>query len=103
MSQDSHSRNVCIFADEEVDRSPTGSGVMGRLALLHAKEKLDMNAPFVIESIIGSKFEGKILDRVTYGGFQAIIPQVTGSAYIIGENTFYMDPDDPYRHGFFLH
>ena len=97
------SRNVCIFADGEVDRSPTGSGVMGRMALHYDQGKLRVGDSMKIESIIGSTFIGKVHESGTYGGFSCIIPEVSGSAYITGEHTFILNPDDPFRHGFILH
>ena len=96
------SRNVCVFAEGEVDRSPTGTGVSARMALHHFKGELGMNQPMVIESIIGSRFKATAIQQTTFGPHQAVIPQVEGNAHITGMNTFYIDPDDPLKHGFIL-
>jgi trans-L-3-hydroxyproline dehydratase len=97
-----HSRNVCIFAEGEVDRSPTGTGVSGRLAIHFARGELAIGEEIVIESIIGSRFRGRVVDREDFGPYQAVIPEVEGSAYITGRHEFLIDPADPLRDGFFL-
>ena len=97
-----HSRNVCIFAEGEVDRSPTGTGVSGRLALLRARREIDLNQPLVIESIIGTRFTGMITEATNFGPYSAVIPEVEGSAYITGRHEFLIDPEDPLREGFIL-
>jgi len=97
-----HSRNVCIFADGEVDRSPTGSGVSGRIAIHHAKNEIALNQPIVIESILGSKFQVEAVRQLDYAGHRAVIPRVTGSAYISGKSQFIIDLDDPFHKGFIL-
>jgi proline racemase len=96
------SRNVCIFAEGEVDRCPTGTGVSGRLALNFARGELAAGEPFVVESIIGSRFTGRVLGTTTFGGHEAVIPEIEGSAHIVGRHEFLIDPDDPLRHGFIL-
>jgi proline racemase len=98
----SYSRNVCIFAEGEVDRSPTGTGVGGRLAIHHRRGEIELNEPIVIESIIGSKFTGKVSQETTFGSYAAIIPEVEGQAYIVGKNELWINPDDPLRDGFIL-
>ena len=95
-------RNVCIFADREVDRSPTGTGTAGRMAQLYARGKLRPGQSFHNASIIGSSFEGQVLGETKVGDFAAIIPEVSGSAYITGYNHWLIDPDDPLGQGFFL-
>ncbi|MFQ5631179.1 MAG: proline racemase family protein [bacterium] len=97
-----HSRNVCVFAEGEVDRSPTGTGVSGRLAIHHARGEIGLNEPIVIESIIGSSFTGRVVETTQFGLYPAIIPEVEGTAHITGINTFVIDPDDPLRNGFIL-
>jgi len=101
-SDDADSRNVCIFAEGEVDRCPTGTGVSGRLALNHARGQLTPGQPFVVESIIGTRFTGRIVDTTTFGPYQAIIPEIEGSAHIVGRHEFLIDPNDPLRDGFIL-
>jgi trans-L-3-hydroxyproline dehydratase len=101
-SPDAHSRNVCIFADGEVDRSPTGTGVSGRLALEQARGRLGLNEPFIVESILGTRFTGTIVGQTKLGPYDAIIPRVEGSAWITGKHEFLIAPDDPIREGFIL-
>jgi trans-L-3-hydroxyproline dehydratase len=97
-----HSRNVCIFANGEMDRSATGSGVSARAALHHARGELKMDEKLVIEGILGSTMEVKMAGLTTYGPHKAIIPEVTGSASFTGKNSFWFDPADPFREGFIL-
>jgi trans-L-3-hydroxyproline dehydratase len=101
-SEDAHSRNVCIFADGEVDRSPTGTGVSGRLAIHYARGELGLEQPIVIESILGSRFSGWISAENRFGPYAAIVPVVEGSAFITGRHEFLIDPHDELRHGFIL-
>ncbi len=98
----SHSRNVCIFADGEVDRSPTGTGVSGRLAIHYARGEVKFNESIVIESIIGSKFSGRVVEEATFGPYAAIIPEVRGEAHIVGRNELWINPNDPLKDGFIL-
>ncbi len=102
VSENSHSRNVCIFAEGEVDRSPTGTGVSARLALHYARKEIGVDQPIVIESIIGGSFTGRVVSETNYGKYPAVIPEVKGTAFITGTNEFLIDPDDPLRHGFIL-
>ena len=97
-----HSRNVCIFAEGEVDRSPTGTGVSGRLAIHHARGEIGLDEPIVIESIIGSSFKGRVVSRTKFGPYEAVIPEVEGSAYITGRHEFFINPSDPLSKGFIL-
>jgi len=100
--QGSHSRNVCVFAEGEVDRSPTGTGVSGRAALLYARDKIALNQTITIESIIGSHFTVRATETTTFGPHAAIIPEVEGRAFITGRHTFWQDQTDPFRDGFIL-
>jgi len=97
-----HSRNVCVFAEGEVDRSPTGTGVSGRLAIHHARGEIGASEPIVIESVIGSRFTGRVAQTTTFGPYNAIIPEVEGTARITGRHEFMIDPDDELRNGFLL-
>ena len=97
-----NSRNVCIFAEGEVDRSPTGTGVSGRVALEYAKGRLGLGEPFVIESLIGTRFTGRVVRETTFGEYAAVIPEVEGSAYVTGRHEFVIPPDDPLKDGFIL-
>ncbi len=102
LGQDCHSRNVCIFAEGEVDRSPTGSGLMGRLAIHYARGEIRQGEEIRVESILGSTFTGSVVQTLPYGGFPAVLPRVEGTAYITGQHEFLIDPADPFREGFFL-
>lgn len=101
-SGDAHSRNVCIFAEGEVDRSPTGTGVSGRAAIHHRREELTAGDTITIESIIGSSFDVRIADLTRVGTIPAIVPEVTGTAHLTGRHEFLIDPEDPLREGFLL-
>ncbi|NQZ12635.1 MAG: proline racemase family protein, partial [Algicola sp.] len=102
LTEAADSRNVCIFADGEVDRSPTGSGVSGRMALHYAKGELAVGQSMTIESILGSRFTGEVARTQTYGPYEAVIPKVSGDAYVCGVNRFFIQGDDALRHGFLL-
>ena len=95
-----HSRNVCIFAEGELDRSATGSGVSARAALHFAAGELRLNQRITIESILGSTMSVKVAEVTTFGPYDAVIPEVTGTSAITGRNEFYFDPEDPFRAGF---
>ncbi len=97
-----HSRNVCIFADGEVDRCPTGTGVSARAAIHHARGELQIFEPFIVESILGTSFTGEIVQTTKFGQYKAVIPKVTGTAHITGRNEWLIDPEDPLRDGFIL-
>ena len=95
-----HSRNVCIFADGELDRSPTGSGVSARAALHFAKGELGLNERITIESIVGSTMSVRVVEATKFGPYDAVVPEVSGTASFTGRNEFYFDPEDPFRNGF---
>ena len=95
-------QNVCVFAAGEVDRSPTGTGVSGRVALEHARGRLPLGQPFVVESIIGTRFIGRAVRETTFGPHRGIVPEVEGSAWITGRAEFVFAPDDPLASGFVL-
>lgn len=97
-----HQANVCIFADREVDRSPTGTGTAGRVAQLYAKGRLQAGDSLTNESVIGTTFTGKVLTETTVADIPAVIPEVSGSAFITGFNQWVIDPEDPVAGGFFL-
>ena len=99
-----HSRNVCVFANGEVDRSPTGTGVSGRLALHYAKGEITGGQSIIIESILGaaSTFSGRIVGHTQVGQYQAVIPEVSGKAFVTGRHEFYLDPTDELGRGFLL-
>lgn len=97
-----HSRNVCVFADGEVDRSPTGTGVSARLALHHAREELADGQVIRVESLLGTTFDGEVVGTARVGPHDAVIPRVSGSAHVTGRCEFLLDPDDPLGEGFLL-
>ena len=95
-----HSRNVCIFADGELDRSPTGSGISARAALHCAKDEVRLNEKIMIESILGSTMTVQAVERTKFGPYDAVVPEVTGTAFVTGRHECYFDPNDPFTHGF---
>ncbi len=98
-----HSRNVCVFADGEVDRSPTGTGVSARAAICAARGELSPGQSITIESLIGSTFDVRYERTLRLQpATPAIVPIVTGTAFVTGEHTFEVDPEDPLREGLFL-
>jgi proline racemase len=94
-------RNVTIFADAEVDRSPCGTGTAAVMAVIDAMGLLG-DKPFVHESLIGTRFNGRVAGRTMVGECQAIVPEIEGSAWITGEHTFLIYERDPLRDGFRL-
>jgi trans-L-3-hydroxyproline dehydratase len=101
-SPDAHQANVCVFADREVDRSPTGTGTAGRVAQLYARGRLGLGEVLVNESIIGTRFTGRAVRETVVGEFPAVVPEVAGEARVMGFATWVIDPDDPVGGGFFL-
>lgn len=101
-SPEAHLRNVTIFADAEVDRSPCGTGTAAVMAVLNDMGLLLDDVPFVHESIVGTTFRGRVVDRLEVGERPAIVPEIEGSAWITGEHTFLIDGDDPLKSGFRL-
>ena len=95
-------RQTCIFANGALDRSPTGTGVSAHLALLHAKGTLKEGQSLQFESILGTRFGGKIVEETQLASCPAIIPEVEGHAWLTGRHEFMIDPDDPLRDGFLL-
>ena len=95
-----HSRNVCIFAEGEVDRSSTGSGVSARAALHFSKGELSIGEKISIESILDSTMDVEVKSVTTYGPYDAVIPEVTGQAWFCGQNETWIDPTDPLKNGF---
>ncbi|UWD49570.1 proline racemase [Clostridioides difficile] len=95
-------KNVVIFGQGQVDRSPCGTGTSAKLATLHAKGELKVGEKFVYESILGTLFKGEIVEETKVADFNAVIPKISGSAYITGFNHFVIDEEDPLKHGFIL-
>lgn len=96
-----HSRNVCVFADGEVDRSPTGTGVSGRVAIMSARGQLD-DESVTIESILGTTFSVRVANKSRLGKFDTVTPVVTGSASLTGRTEQWISCADPLREGFML-
>jgi trans-L-3-hydroxyproline dehydratase len=97
-----HARNVCVFANGEVDRSPTGTGVSGLAAIRHARGELLTGESIRIESILGTTMDVQVDRNVDSDGIPAVIPVVTGQAYLTGRSEFWIDLRDPLHHGFLL-
>jgi proline racemase len=93
-------RNVTVFADHEVDRSPCGTGTCAVLAVLDAMQLVDPARAFVHESLIGTTFAARVVGRTSVGPHEAIVPELSGEAWITGEHTFLADADDPLARGF---
>lgn len=96
----STARNAVFYGDKAIDRSPCGTGTSARMAQWFAKGKLSQGEDFIHESIIGSKFIGRIEEETELVGRKAIIPSIEGWAQITGYNNIFIDDDDPYAHGF---
>jgi len=94
------SRSVVIFGRGQLDRCPCGTGTSATMAALFGRGELPLGVEFINESIIGTRFTGKLLSETRVGNFAAVNPLVTGRAYITGIQQFVVDPDDPLRHGF---
>ena len=99
---DEPTKNVCVFAEAEVDRSPTGSGVTARLAAMHAKGRIGIGQERLFESITGSRFSGAVERTTREGGHQAIVARVGGRAFYSGKAEFSVEPEDELGRGFLL-
>ncbi|AQW55986.1 trans-3-hydroxy-L-proline dehydratase [Streptomyces violaceusniger] len=99
-SSGSTQANACIYADRELDRSPTGSGTAGRTAQLYLQNKLTQDETFVNESIIGSLFESRVLSETRVGDHEAVIPEIRGNAFVLGFANWTLDDRDPLNLGF---
>lgn len=97
-----HSRNVCIFADGEVDRSATGSGVSARAALHHARGELGPGEKMEIESVLGTTMVVELAEITSFGPHDAVVPIVSGTASFTGKNSFCFDPLDTLKEGFII-
>jgi len=95
-------RNVTVFADGEVDRSPCGSGTSARLALLDRSGRLPRGDELRHLSIVGSEFRARVVGDAEVAGIPAVVTEVEGTAYRTGEHVFMLDPDDPIGEGFLL-
>lgn len=101
-AEGSHLRNVTVFADAQVDRSPCGTGTAAVMAVVDAMGLLDPGGRFVNESLIGTTFSGTVEERTAVGELPAIVPRIEGRAWITGRHEFVIDDEDPLRDGFLL-
>ncbi len=101
-NKDANYKNVVVFGQGQIDRSPCGTGTSAKLAALFAKGEINEGETFIYESILGTLFKGKIVGKTKVGDFDAIIPEISGSAYITGFNTLLIDNKDPVKYGFVL-
>lgn len=95
-------KNILFLGNDTIDRSPCGTGTSARVAVQYAKGGLQLGETLVTESIIGSRFHARAIEGVSVGGIKAVIPEVTGRAFITGMHTFMIDEDDPFKYGFRL-
>ncbi|MEJ8554600.1 proline racemase [Tepidibacter sp. Z1-5] len=95
-------KNVVVFGQGQVDRSPCGTGTSAKMATLHSKGELKEGELFVYESILGTLFKGRVVGTDKVAQYNAVIPEITASAYITGFNHFVIDPEDPLKYGFVL-
>lgn len=100
--QDVDYRNTVVFGNGQIDRSPCGTGTCAKMAVLHSKGKLNVNEPFVNESIIDSRFVGRIVDTQNIEQYIGIVPEITGSAWITGMHQFVIEKEDPFNEGFLI-
>jgi proline racemase len=97
-----YSQNAVVCSPGGIDRSPCGTGTSARCALLCQQGKIRLGEPFVYESIIGSLFSCKAVERTNVGPYEAVVPEITGKSYVIGMSSLMLDPDDPFQSGFLL-
>lgn len=100
VSADSSMRNVVTNLEAMIDRSPCGTGTSAKLATMFTRGEISIDEPFINESFMGTKFKGVVKEETYIGDYKAIIPQITGSAFITGECTYVIDPADPLKYGF---
>jgi proline racemase len=101
-SDATRSRHAMVIRPGYFDRSPCGTGTSARMAQLHARGALRLQAAFVNESLLGRPFVGRLVDTADVGGVFAVVPEITGSAWVTGTAQYFVDPDDPFPAGFLL-
>jgi len=101
-SKDADAQNVVVFGRGQIDRSPCGTGTCAKMAALYSEGMLKLQERFVHESIIGTRFSGKLIAETKVAGCKAVIPEITGSAYITGFNRLVLDEKDPLAAGFLI-
>jgi proline racemase/trans-L-3-hydroxyproline dehydratase len=95
-----HAKNIVIFGDGQFDRSPCGTGTCAKMATLYANGHLALQQEFVHESILGTIFRGRLIGEEKVGTISAVIPEITGQAFITGMQQIVIDPDDSLKYGF---
>ena len=101
-SNGAHARNATAIHPGWLDRSPCGTGTSARMAQLHAAGELALGEPFVNESVIGTRFTGRLVDETSVGDLPAVVPEITGRAWVTGMGQYLLDSDDPFPAGFAL-
>lgn len=99
---EAHVKNAVVFPPGSIDRSPCGTGTSAKVATLYVKGELKLGEEFVHESIIGTIFRARVVEEARVGDYRAVIPEVTGRAYVTGFHFFVVDPEDPLKNGFLL-
>ncbi len=99
---DADVRNAVVFGQGQLDRSPCGTGVSAKMATLYGKGQLELGKDFISESITRTRFVGKLLKETKVGEYSAVIPQITGNAFITGYQTFVIQKEDPLAYGFVI-
>jgi proline racemase len=97
-----HSRHAMAIHPGWFDRSPCGTGTSARMAQLHVRGELGLHSDFVNESFIGSRFTGRLVAETAVGGIPAVVPTITGRAWVTGTSQFHLDPTDPFPAGFLI-
>jgi proline racemase len=97
-----HSRHAMAISPGWFDRSPCGTGTSARMAQLHTRGQLPLHTDFVNESFIGTRFVGRLIEETEVGGLTAVVPTITGRAWVTGTAQYFLDPDDPFPAGFLL-
>lgn len=101
-SADADGRNITVYAEGAVDRSPCGTGTSAKLSVLYADGRIPIDRPYVHESVIGTTFTGRVLSETTIGPFAAVETEIAGRGFLTGFHQFVVDPDDPTAGGFLV-
>ena len=97
-----HGSSVVVFGEGHIDRSPCGTGTTAKMALFHHKGLLGFNQPYINTSPLGTTFKGMLIKKTRIGNIEAVVAEITGSAYITGVHEFVIDPRDPFPDGYLL-
>ena len=97
-----HGSSVVILGEGHLDRSPCGTGTTAKMTLLHHKGMLNLNQPYINTSPLGTTFNGRLIEKTRIGDIEAVVAEITGSAYITGVHEFVVDPRDPFPNGYLL-